>query len=164
MIATRSSGVNGGFFSGFTSTATRMRSNRCALRRTMSTCPFVSGSKDPGKIASLPFGGVGISQFVICDSVIGDLRAGGQSPCPNRNITSRTSQMLHKRQCTVARLHVANTGEHRGNVGLAPRRALQHEQATGGKARRGGLERWTDRMEVVRGIQQDQIERADRLP
>jgi hypothetical protein len=57
MIATRSSAVNSGFFSALTSTETMIRSKRCALRRMMSTCPFVSGSKEPGKMARRPFGG-----------------------------------------------------------------------------------------------------------
>jgi hypothetical protein len=51
--------VKSGFFSWLTSTATRIRSNRCALRRMISTCPFVIGSNEPGKIASRPFGGSG---------------------------------------------------------------------------------------------------------
>jgi hypothetical protein len=66
MISTRSSAEKSGCFSAFTSTATMIRSNKCALRRMMSTWPFVSGSNDPGKIASRPCGGPGIS-FSICD-------------------------------------------------------------------------------------------------
>src|SRR3954469_4424997 len=70
---------------------------------------------------------------------------------------------MEKRQGAVTRFHVAHAGQRRGDVRLASRRALQHEQAIGGKARRGGLERWADRMEIVRWIQQDQIERSARI-
>jgi aspartate/methionine/tyrosine aminotransferase len=50
-------GVKSGCLSGFTSTATTTRSNRCALRSTISTCPFVSGSNEPGNTARRPLGG-----------------------------------------------------------------------------------------------------------
>ena len=139
MIATRSSGVNSGFFSALTSTATRMRSNRCALRRMMSTWPFVSGSNDPGNIARRPLGG---------------------PAWRHRSLRVRVRQ---ERQRAVAGLHVAHARQRRRHVRLAPRGALEHEQPAGApavrpprRARRATLG------SVVRRIQQDQVERACR--
>src|SRR4051794_35373000 len=50
-MSTRSSALNSRLFDLFTPTATTTSSNREAARETMSTCPLVTGSKDPGHAA-----------------------------------------------------------------------------------------------------------------
>ena len=52
-IASRSSAVKSRFLDLFTPTATITSSKRVAARRTMSRCPLVTGSNDPGHTARL---------------------------------------------------------------------------------------------------------------
>src|SRR2546423_2728846 len=152
MMATRSSAENSGFFSAFTSTATMIRSKRCALRRMMSTWPFVSGSNEPGKIASRPWGGTpSISFSSGCG--IRDPGSDVRIPDPRSLIPACV-----KRQRAVAGLHVPHTVQGRRLRGLAPRRALQHDEAVACETTCRRIEGGACVVDVVRRIQPGQIE------
>src|SRR6266850_735739 len=152
MMATRSSAENSGFFSAFTSTATMIRSKRWALRRMMSTWPFVSGSNDPGKIASRPWGGTpGISFSSGCG--IRDPGSSVRIPDPRSLIPACV-----KRQRAVAGLHVADPAHRRRLSGLQAGRAFEHDETVARKTTGRRIECGAGVIDVVRRIQQDQIE------
>src|SRR5687768_8700576 len=116
MMSTRSPGVNSGFLSGLTSTAMSTRSNRWALRSTISTWPFVSGSNDPGNSASRPAGG--------------SLRSSGTSRLV-MVVTAFVVMAAKERQRAVAGFHITNPGQRVRTIRLTACGALEHDEATG---------------------------------
>ncbi len=130
-----------------------MRSNRCALRRMMSTCPLVNGSKEPGKMARRPVGWP--AGLIVClRQVHVGLPAG---------VLAHAARDQQRQRTVTRRARRARDAATPAPSGSRPRGPLQHDHALG----RAGIRRRLPSAPPssrprVRRIEQDQIEARGR--